>query len=145
MLTVLLRFVTITLMLFGAFSVTSADSILRVEVFYDRPEQVSGLTRIKNAGIQIHVHDLSQVNKIQASLSKGLSGNPQLAEKEILQRLNADTEAKQQLGVAWAARVRAQQLGVRSVPAIVINGHIYTSGDLIGVLKAWRKETGAQQ
>lgn len=110
----------------------------QVEAFVDHVADLQGQEVLEQHGVMVHVHDLSELDRLQEHLSKDLPGTEEEARILALQRIHdAQATLSAQFSTAWAPRIRAQQLGITSVPAVVIQGHVFHTADLIYAVRSW--------
>ncbi|MFP4161529.1 MAG: TIGR03757 family integrating conjugative element protein [Ectothiorhodospira sp.] len=102
-----------------------ADSVPeRMEVFVapEQARQVSGQGAIEAQypGLRIQMFDLGAAERFEDRLSEGLSADPDTARAQVQQRLQAmGPEIEARMRQAFGGLVRADQLGIDRLPAIV--------------------------
>ena len=82
-------------------------------------------------GVTITIHELDQIERFNADLSKGLARDPEVAKQQVLRRFKTlDKSHKKSLQESAEALALALQLGVLRYPAIVFNSHWVVYGVL---------------
>jgi len=113
-----------------------------VQVFTDRAHP------LQLGGLDVPVIYLDEVQRLENALSKGLSADPEQAEKQALALLHSakGQQLQRELLDAYAALAQAWSLGITHVPAVLMDGHVvYGETDIaravkrIEVFKAGRK------
>lgn len=119
----------------------------RIEVFVapEQVDQVSGQGAIeaRYPGLPIQVFDLGAAARFEDQLSEGLSADPATAQAQVRQRLQAlgpGIEAR--LREAFGGLVRADQLGIDRLPAVVFDDGqavVYGVTDLSTAVSHYRR------
>jgi len=127
--------------------VFAADPIV-IDVFTTTDRPVAMPAAVALAGVAINVVEVDTLERFNASLSEGLSADPNTAQTAVKKRLSTLQQDKmtalQRTAIGLAA---ATQLGVDRTPAIVFNKEavIYGLTDLTEALRhyrAWRRTSG---
>ncbi|AHK80127.1 hypothetical protein M911_14315 [Ectothiorhodospira haloalkaliphila] len=119
----------------------------QIEVFVapEQVDQVSGRGAIeaRYPGLPIQVFDLGAAERFEDQLSEGLSADPATAQAQVRERLQAlgpGIEAR--LREAFGGLVRADQLGIDRLPAVVFDDGqavVYGVTDLPTALSHYRR------
>lgn len=127
-----LSHITMGLVLLGA-GFASAEIAHTLEVFTTASRPVSDTTTTRFPNVAVTVYGVDGIERLEATLSKGLSTDPGVAREEALQRIGQldapETEAAKHAALGL---VRAARLGIDRVPAIVLDGErvVYGITDL---------------
>ena len=113
---------------------------LRLDVFTTEDRPVRGATEFlkHHPGATLHVHRVDRIERLEAELSVNLSTNPDKARRQALERLQGlSKEHQEQLEQTAKGLALALQLGVKRIPAIVIDQErvIYGVTDLAAALQ----------
>jgi integrating conjugative element protein (TIGR03757 family) len=113
---------------------------LRLDVFTTEDRPVRGATEFlkHHPGASLNVHRVDRIERLEAALSVNLSTNPDKARRQALERLQGlSKERQEQLEQTAKGLALALQLGIKRVPAIVIDQDrvIYGMTDLAAVLQ----------
>ncbi len=124
----------------------TAEAALHIDVFTTSIQPVIVGTAAANPAVALQIAEVDALERLDVSLSEGLSPDPVVAQREVQRRLNDLDQAKlatlrrSAVGLALAA-----QLGIDRTPAIVFNqtAVIYGITDLTVALRhyqAWAAE-----
>ncbi|MCG5526388.1 TIGR03757 family integrating conjugative element protein [Ectothiorhodospira haloalkaliphila] len=119
----------------------------QIEVFVapEQADQVSGQGAIeaRYPGLPIQVFDLGAAARFEDQLSEGLSADPATAQAQVRQRLqDLGPEIEARLREAFGGLVRADQLGIDRLPAVVFDDGqavVYGVTDLPTALSHYRR------
>lgn len=95
-------------------------SYAEVLIFTDEKHPIS------NAG-HYEVYYLDLPAKVEQRLSEGLSNDPTEAKQQALQRIN-DPKLQQEIQQSYRGVIKAWQLGLTKIPAVVVNGKYVVYG-----------------
>jgi integrating conjugative element protein (TIGR03757 family) len=131
--------------LMGPVQADPGPSQIEVFVAPEQAGQVSGQSAIEAQypGLRIQVFDLGAAARFEDQLSEGLSIDPDTAQAQVQQRLQAmgpDIEAH--MRQAFGGLVRADQLGIDRLPAVVFDDGqavVYGVTDLPTALSHYRR------
>ncbi|MFP4244761.1 MAG: TIGR03757 family integrating conjugative element protein [Ectothiorhodospira sp.] len=133
--------------LMGPVQADAGPSQIEVFVAPEQADQVSGQGAIKAQypGLRIQVFDLGAAERFEDRLSEELSADPDTAQAQVQQRLQAmGPEIEARMRQAFGGLVRADQLGIDRLPAIVFDDGqavVYGVTDLtaaVGHYRRWR-------
>lgn len=118
---------------------------LRIDVFTTEDRSVRGAIEFldRHPGATLHVHRVDRIERLEAELSLNLSTNPDKARRQALERLQGlSKERQEQLEQTAKGLALALQLGIKRVPAIVIDQArvIYGMTDLAAALQHDQRE-----
>lgn len=126
---------------------SGAAAVQRAEVFIASPTSpLQGIGHLQAQGIAVAIYDLSARKRLEADLSRGLPGDPALAQVMVRERvLRLSEPMKQALIDAHQGELNARQYQIRQVPAVVFDGRylVYGTTDLTEALQTYRHEGGA--
>ena len=134
------------MVLFLVNSVAQAESLPRaIDVFVlaDQAQQIREVETLTDAGVQVQVHQLDAVDRWEREKSALLprTEDEATAVAEAKAMATAFTEADQRTLIAgWHALRRADALGIKEVPAIVMNDRavVYGLFDLAAAVRVWQ-------
>ena len=111
----------------------SGNSPTRIEVFTTAEQEVVGVSAIDSkqqySGIELQVYRLDGIQRVESELSENLSGDPELARRLALQRIQQlDRQTATQMQQAAVGLAKALQYGVDRYPAIVFDGEVVIYG-----------------
>lgn len=122
---------------------------LRLDVFTTEDRPVRGAIEFleRHPGATLHVHRVDRIERLEAELSLNLSTNPDKARRQALERLQGlSKERQEQLEETAKGLALALQLGIKRVPAIVIDQDrvIYGMTDLTAALQHDQRAPGSK-
>lgn len=119
-----------------------------IEVFTSSDLPITGKAAINPDSVRsktdLHIYELDGIERIEAKLSKGLTGDPEQSKRVVLQRFQQlHEEDRVQMQRAAMGLAKAVQYGIDRYPAIVFDGQVVVYGltDLEVALqhyRAWR-------
>ncbi len=117
---------------------------LSIEVITDQPNQIQSVAQIRQQGITVTIHDLTAGERMEAELSKGLTGTSEQAQQQLQQRFAAmgRQQLEAQLQTAFKAMIQSVTYHIDRYPAIVFNqgeAVIYGVTDLNQALRLYRQ------
>ncbi|MBK1674812.1 TIGR03757 family integrating conjugative element protein [Ectothiorhodospira shaposhnikovii] len=106
-----------------------------VEVFVapGQAQHLEGKQGLQRRGIEIRIHDMGALTALEADLSRGLPADPAQAmaqARQRFQRAQADPAFQNRLHAAIGPLVRATELGIDRLPAVVINQEAIVYGEI---------------
>lgn len=124
----------IVLLAFG--SVTQAETMtamtptsINIFTTTDQPISIAKALAEQLPDIEVQIHQLDGIKKLEAYLSKGLPGDANKARDITLKRLGQVSKATRgQLEHSATALAEALQYGVQQYPAIVFDGELVVYG-----------------
>lgn len=118
--------------LFLSLSVGSLAIANTVEVFTQHKDDIRLSQSLKRADVKVYV--LQEIKHIEQQLSQGINDDSFASQQKIRKRITP--EIKKQLGQAWRSHILARNLGVKYLPAIVINRtYVYYGHDVDRAIK----------
>ena len=134
----------ITALILWACACSGALAVQRAEAFIASPASpLQGIRHLQAQGIAVAIYDLSARKRLEAELSRGLPGDPGLAQVMVRERVSQISEnMKQALIDAHQGELNARQYRIRQVPAIVFDGRyvVYGTSDLTEALQTYGRE-----
>ena len=137
----------ITALILWACACSGAAAVQRAEVFIASPATpLQGIGHLQAQGIAVAIYDLSARKRLEAELSRGLPGDPALAQVMVRERVSQLSEnMKQALIDAHQGELNARQYRIRQVPAVVFDGRyvVYGTSDVTEALQTYQREGGS--
>lgn len=123
-----------------------SEHSVRVEVFIDQSTSAFVLgargRRLQQSG-QLVIHRLDAMDQIDQRVGQGLSTSPQVASAQLKRRLEGQAAAlRQQWRQALQSELRAMELGVTRLPAVVFDGATVVYGAST-LEQAWTRRPSA--
>ena len=122
---------------------------MRLDVFTTEDRPVRSATEFlrRHPGATLHVHRVDRIERIEDELSFDLSADPDRARRQALERLqDLSRERQDELQQTAKALALALQLGIKRVPAIVIDQArvIYGLTDVNAALRLDQRVPGSE-
>ena len=118
---------------------------LIVEAFYDKNTRLINVHLAERVSL-LTTYDLSAPDRFNEKLSKGLSSDPLIAQKQAKERILAQgSEIQSQLISAYEGSLKAMQYEITKLPAVVFNNGqqvIYGESDVNKAIKIYYGKVG---
>jgi len=138
----MLKYLFLVLLLIS--SVSNANGLI-VEAFYDRETRLINVHLAERVS-SLKTYDLSAPDQFKKKLSKGLSSDPTIAQRQAKERIEAlGGELQSHLITAYEGSLKAMQYKINKLPAVVFNNGqqvIYGESDVNKAINIYHEKVG---